>query len=68
MVMILAHQGGWDEFLDFAVPVSAGMLVLRLLYRFERKPFETLSRERRFQNREEEPLSLRVFCGGEGRT
>jgi len=39
--MILAHQGGWDEFLDFAVPVSAGMLVLRLLYRFERKPFET---------------------------
>jgi hypothetical protein len=31
MLLILAHQGGWDEFLNFAVPVAAGMLALRLL-------------------------------------
>ena len=31
MFLILAHQGGWDEILSFAVPAAAGMLTLRLL-------------------------------------
>jgi hypothetical protein len=37
MFLILAHQGGWDEFLYFAVPVSAGMLALRLVAKWLRR-------------------------------
>jgi hypothetical protein len=29
MFFVLAHQGGWDEFLIFVVPVALGMWGLR---------------------------------------
>ncbi len=33
MFLVLAHQGGWDEFLMFLVPVVLGMWGLRFTAR-----------------------------------
>lgn len=36
MVWLLAHQGGWDEFLMFAIPVALGWWAIRAAERRSR--------------------------------
>ena len=33
MTWLLAHQGGWDEFLMFAVPIVLAIVIVRRLER-----------------------------------
>lgn len=37
---VVAHQGGWDEFLMFAVPVAIGVWALRFAERKSRQRAE----------------------------
>ena len=40
MVWLLAHQGGWDEFLMFAVPVGLGWWAIKAAERRSRERAE----------------------------
>ena len=40
MLWILAHQGGWDEFLMFAVPVGLGWWAIKAAERRSRERAE----------------------------
>ena len=40
MVWLLAHQGGWDEFLMFAIPVGLGWWAIKAAERRSRERAE----------------------------
>ena len=50
MIWTLAHEGGWDEFLYFAVPIVLAVLVIRRLEKKRPSPPETPQEDSESQN------------------
>ncbi len=48
---VVAHQGGWDEFLIFAVPVAIGLWALRFVEKKSRQRAEAKRRTENDRNR-----------------